>query len=322
MNRKLALGTAGVALVATYCLGFLWVVPEGRSQPQSPPPALTTDEKLNQILSRLDKIDKRLAELGQPAAAPRAVPPEAVAPALREAAGGPPGQLPFVANKPKPHSSTYKGCDSRGDDRGDQDLNYLKNRIDEADVWMEVDFKAVLGQPYPLAVGKHHRADWEEENLVAVKRYEGLPVAIVCYFAWAKDEGPESCNCHTEEKAMYDIHTWLTKDPAQIEGNRPPDRSLAIVAEVTPRLKANHPAWSQAAFRKLARDRTQVRVSGWLLLDQEHPEQTKPASTRPATRGTLWEIHPIMEIEVWENGRWVPLDDRVSVVASTRLLAA
>jgi hypothetical protein len=34
---------------------------------------------------------------------------------------------------------------------------------------------------------------------------------------------------------------------------------------------------------------TEVRIRGWLMLDQEHPEQIGK------TRGTLWEIHPIAD---------------------------
>ena len=45
-----------------------------------------------------------------------------------------------------------------------------------------------------------------------------------------------------------------------------------------------------------------VRISGWLMLDPEHPDQVGK------TRGTIWEIHPIMQIEVNQNGQWTPLD--------------
>ena len=43
-------------------------------------------------------------------------------------------------------------------------------------------------------------------------------------------------------------------------------------------------------------------VSGWLMLDPEHPDQVGK------TRGTIWEIHPVMRMEVEQQGRWVPLD--------------
>jgi hypothetical protein len=217
-------------------------------------------------------------------------------------------QLPDMPVKPSPQGSTYQGCDARGDERGDQDLNFLKNRIDIAD-WIPVGIDAVLNQAYPAAVGRHHRSDWAPDDLAAVQRYEGLPISIVGYFAWAKDEGKESCNCHVDDKSMFDIHAWLTKAPVEDR-----DRKRAVVAEVTPRLKASHPNWTQARIRKLAADQKKVRVSGWLLLDQEHPEQVDK------TRGTLWEIHPIMQVEVWENGVWVPLDELQSGIRPLRSL--
>jgi hypothetical protein len=102
---------------------------------------------------------------------------------------------------------------------------------------------------------------------------------------------------------MYDIHVWLNKQP--VEGK---DRTQAVVAEVTPRLKPEHRNWTQGTLRQLAGQRKQVRISGWLLLDQEHPEQLGK------TRGTLWEIHPIMQIEVQQDDTWVPLDNLQSTV--------
>jgi hypothetical protein len=46
-----------------------------------------------------------------------------------------------------------------------------------------------------------------------------------------------------------------------------------------------------------------VRISGWLLMDQEHPEQLGQ------TRASLWEIHPILHIEVNEGGSWQSIDN-------------
>jgi hypothetical protein len=310
MNRRIACGLAGIIVITAIALAWLAENSAGKAPTPSPAAEGSHGQSLDKILDRLAKLDERLAALEARSAAARtngnAI---AAAPTLPRRAALAAAQLPEMQHKPKPHSSKFHGCDARGDDGGDQDLNYLKNRIDEADEWIEVEFDAVLNQAFPAAVGKHHRSDWDPEDLAAVKKYEGLPLSIVCYFAWAKNEGPESCNCHIEDTDMYDIHTWLTKDPVQIQGNKAPDRSRAIVAEVTPRLKIHHPEWTQARIRRLAKDGTKVRISGWLLLDQEHPEQLKTTPAKRATRGTLWELHPIMEIEVWQNGQWVPLDD-------------
>jgi hypothetical protein len=301
--KKRLLFVAALLCLPVVIVGFAGK-PQARGQEPANPGQLTVDQKLNLILDRLDRIEKTLgiAPKSIPPATRKAVAPSA--PAARRLTAR--AALPDLPEKPTPHSSTYEDCGPRGkkrNGRGDLDLNYLKNRIDEADEWIPVDFDAVLNQSFPDSVGKVDRADWDDDDSAQVKRYEGLPISIECYFAWAKDEGPESCNCHIEEKSMYDIHTWLTKEPAEINGSTPPDRSRAIVAEVTPRLKPDHPAWTQATIRRLSRNGTKVRVSGWLMLDQEHPEQLDK------TRGTLWEIHPIMEIEVFQNGQWIRLDE-------------
>ena len=39
-----------------------------------------------------------------------------------------------------------------------------------------------------------------------------------------------------------------------------------------------------------------VRISGWTMLDPEHPDQVGK------TRGTIWEIHPVMRLDVMQAG--------------------
>jgi hypothetical protein len=52
----------------------------------------------------------------------------------------------------------------------------------------------------------------------------------------------------------------------------------------------------------MAKQNQRVRISGWLLFDQEHPEQLGK------TRATLWEIHPIIKIETQQNGNWTTIN--------------
>src|SRR2546421_341843 len=70
-----------------------------------------------------------------------------------------------------------------------------------------------------------------------------------------------------------------------------------------PRVREQHAHWTTAALRQFVGTNTKVRISGWLTLDQEHPEQIGK------TRGTLWEIHPITRIEIFKDNRWTALDD-------------
>jgi hypothetical protein len=72
--------------------------------------------------------------------------------------------------------------------------------------------------------------------------------------------------------------------------------------EITPRVRATHPAWTEARLDTLVSSQARIRISGWLMLDQMHPERVG------VNRVTLWEVHPIMHIDVQQSGRWVSID--------------
>ena len=55
-----------------------------------------------------------------------------------------------------------------------------------------------------------------------------------------------------------------------------------------------------------------LRVSGWLMLDQMHPERVG------INRVTLWEVHPIIRIDVQQSDGWVTLDSMPVTIRSPR----
>ncbi|MFN8504952.1 hypothetical protein [Kouleothrix sp.] len=209
------------------------------------------------------------------------------------AAAGPAGGLPDMPRKPRPAGSDFQGCPPAGDG-GDTALNQLKNRVDEGD-YAPVSFDAVAQLAWPQAIERKRRSDWPAADARDIAAHEGTPIAVEGYLAGAKEEGPESTNCHGADAQFRDFHVWLVDQPST-------DRSGAVVVEVTPRLRAKHPAWSIDTLTQLVHAGSHVRISGWLMFDPEHPEQIGK------TRGTLWEIHPIMRIEVERRGQWVALD--------------
>jgi hypothetical protein len=204
-----------------------------------------------------------------------------------------PGALPLIPDKPTPREITFHQCPPNGDGP-DEELDRLKNRADEGN-YIPVSFAAIDTLPWPRTVDRERRSEWSRSDSAAVARYEGLPVAVEGYLAGAKVEGPEATNCHAADTKDRDWHIWLTGQPHG-------DRSGSIVVEATPRVRDSHPGWRFSAVRNAARDGDRVRISGWLMLDPDHPEQLGK------TRGTLWEIHPIMKIELQRDGRWVNLD--------------
>lgn len=171
-------------------------------------------------------------------------------------------------------------------------MNIRKNRTDSA-AWYPVSIGSILALHWPFAIGGQPRFLWSSGDTAEVARYEGIPVQVEGWLAGAKKQGPESCNCHAADDV--DNHLWIVDSPGK-------DRSQSVVAEITPRVRASHPGWALSRVQTLVDGRTKVRISGWLLMDQEHPDQIGK------TRGTIWEIHPIIAFEVQRGSSWVPLD--------------
>lgn len=203
--------------------------------------------------------------------------------------------LTALAAPPVPRggpTSGYNGCPAEGDG-GDRQLNVRKNRADSV-AFAPVRFAVVRTLPVPDGALRN-RQNWDAATAAAVARYEGRPVQVEGYLAGVKNEGPESPNCHGADADRRDWHLWLSDVPG-------PERAASVVVETTPPVRARHPGWTLAALRAAARVGAPARVSGWLLLDEEHPEQIG------RTRGTLWEVHPVLALDVQRGGRWVPLD--------------
>jgi hypothetical protein len=199
------------------------------------------------------------------------------------------GALPANAIHPQPQEETFHGCPPGGDG-GDQLLNPLKNRIDDGQ-YADVAIANLLQLAWPQSVERVARTNWSSQDTSTVKQNEDVAVRVVGYILGVRHEGTESTNCHAVD--YRDFHMWLA-------ANASDSRSQALVAEVTPRVRDRRPGWTDAALAGLVGQ--QVRISGWTLLDQEHPEQLDQ------TRHTLWEIHPILHIEVSQNGSWVSID--------------
>lgn len=217
-------------------------------------------------------------------------PPTARAPSAPTA----PGALPARAAKPIPVVQTFDGCPPEGRG-GDPILNRLKNRIDEGQ-YTPVNFEAVATLDWPRGIERRDRDRWSAADRAAVAQWEGLPVSVEGYIAEARAQGPETCNCGRSEPDQVDYHLWLIRTPGDT-------RAQSIVTEVSPRTRRGHPKWDIKTIGRLARDRDRVRISGWLFMDPEHPDQIGK------TRATLWEIHPIMQIEIFRAGTWQQLDD-------------
>lgn len=198
------------------------------------------------------------------------------------------------APKPPPVDSEFDGCGPAGS-QPDYALNRRKNRIDEG-TYIPVPWTVVARLPWPVWAGYRFRNQWSKGETREVARYEGAAVSVEGYLAGYKLEIPEPPNCYARSARDRDFHLWLARTP----GGR---KDASVVVEITPRVRVRHPRWNDSTLNLLRHSRVRLRVEGWLMLDQMHPELVL------RNRRTLWEIHPIMHID-WQapDSAWVSLD--------------
>lgn len=200
-----------------------------------------------------------------------------------------------AAPKPPPVDSEFDGCGEAGS-QPDYPLNRMKNRVDEG-TYLPVPWARIAQLPWPRRVGYRFRNQWTPGETRDVKRFEGAAVSVEGYLAAFRLEPPEAPNCYATEARKRDYHLWLSEQ----EGERRQRRS--IIVELTPRVRVSHAGWTDERLQALVDSRARVRVRGWLMLDQMHPESIG------GVRVTLWEVHPIMHLD-WQSaaGAWISLD--------------
>jgi len=165
---------------------------------------------------------------------------------------------------------------------GDEILSAMKNRTD---VPRKTTSRTIGELIKRRDIVPHiNRKRWREVKIAN----EGTGVVIVGSFLGVKREGPESANCGSVDDRDY--HLWL----ADFVNDA---KSASMVVEITPRLRKM--TWTINALRRLVRRGDRVRITGWLLYDQEHEIDQ--------SRGTLWEIHPVTKIEIYVGHEWVEL---------------
>jgi hypothetical protein len=174
---------------------------------------------------------------------------------------------------------------------GDPDLNRMKNRWSAPATYTPMSIAEIIAMPHDAldAMDKEHRSRWSSGAQRQASASESKGVQVTGYIARVKEEGAESSNGKSE--IYHDFHIWLTDAPGM-------DKSTGIIVEAIPFWKEQYPAWQLTEFEKLAYDHTKVRVSGWILWDEEHDDEVGKS------RGSSWEIHPITKFEVFSEGGW------------------
>lgn len=184
-------------------------------------------------------------------------------------------------------------------DGGDTTLNKLKNRKEIPGSFIEKPVQAFL-TTMPIVNAHHKFMDkFSKVDRAKIDSVDRLGLALEGFIVAAKQSEPEACNCHMATKR--DFHVWIAPEqpPEGDKDSAKAIRARSVIVEPTPYWQGLHKdTWRIRILSRLAKDRTKVRISGWAMYDPEHPGELGK------TRGTLWEIHPVTKIEVWNGGVW------------------
>ncbi|MEY2561158.1 MAG: hypothetical protein QOG51_1573 [Verrucomicrobiota bacterium] len=186
----------------------------------------------------------------------------------------------------------FHGCAPTGIG-SDPYLNSLKNRDKPPATARLYTVTQVMAAAPKLPSAKVHREKWTAPQQDLAARWESQAVTVEGFLLHVVKEGKEACNCGSTQ--YVDHHMWLAPTATA-------SRARAMVVEISPRAWAKHPTWAtNTPFNPLVKEKTKVRMTGWLTFDQEHNEQVGK------TRGTLWEVHPVTQVQVLKAGKWIML---------------
>jgi hypothetical protein len=178
-----------------------------------------------------------------------------------------------------------------GTQRLDSATNLLKNRVDE-NTWNEVSVAAVLALPWQGM--KTRRYLWDPDDSTRTAAYEGAPISVTGFIFDVQKEDPEATNCGKDPEEWHDWHMWVVETAAEVNDN---NKRKSIVVEITPRVRMKFPGrFDIDQIRQWRTDRQRVVVAGWLMLDPDHPSHATGTANNAPSRGTIWEIHPVMNI--------------------------
>lgn len=200
----------------------------------------------------------------------------------------------FPANLPRstPSAQAFQGCPPQGQG-GDPALNTLENRQDDAppNGYRQTDIATVMTIPTTPQVAGKDRSAWASADTKRVALYEGSAVRTTGWVVAARKGGPTAANCNSD--ANRDWYLWIGTGA----GDNP---HTALVVVVTPSIQHDRPGWTDYTMRRLVGQ--VVRVSGWLVYDQEPPPFVANDSA------TAWEIQPVMHLETLYLNKWINLD--------------
>lgn len=199
-------------------------------------------------------------------------------------------RIPFISGPESVAPEILMGVGPDGV-RGDKVLNRLKNRTSLPEEFKDYTVNDILKLQSDVLFqeGRRIRDRWYPSARLYAQKMEAQGVRITGHLVRAKKAGAESSNGYVDSLRNFTL--WLADKPNA-------EKRQMMIAEVTPRWQYVFPDWQFSEFKRLADQNARVRVSGWLLWDQEFGANVE------RSRGTQWEVHPVTMFEVYEDGEW------------------
>jgi len=179
--------------------------------------------------------------------------------------------------------------------RYDKELNIQKNRRSDP----QTPVKQTIAWLRSLPENPKNFTDLGNRD--ALKPYESQKITVVAWALAATKQGAETSNCGLSDPVDCDVHIVLV-DPALKNPTLANDEANSQTAEFTPRVRVDHPNFTQAkleplinpkwkATKKATKGKLLVRVTGLVMFDSYH------AFHGALVRANDWEIHPVLHFE-------------------------
>ena len=166
-------------------------------------------------------------------------------------------------------------------------LTEQKNRQDIPAHYQSMTFAEF--RALPVVPERYTTSDWE-----TVRTQTQRSVSLEGYIAEVLRAADGATYGRPPEQGDFHVHLREAKVPHCWPAG---PQNQQIVTEITPHFQPPRTGWSYETLRDLCQRQFRVRISGWLLHDYPHLKDVGD------WRASAWEIHPVMNIEVWNAGR-------------------
>lgn len=213
-----------------------------------------------------------------------------------------PDPEPVADCTPTTIPADFSICPADGSGGGLARAYVQKNRLEVPCAYRTITPEQILALPLLPRDVRSLPDDHPQRKFLA--EAEAIPVRLDGFLAMTKNGGKEGVNCSIPGR--FDLRLEIVaRDDLDPKQTRP----RHVVSEATPWFRALFSSWNPSVLRDFAsysngfnggfqRAPVPIRVYGHLFFDEGHLTDGSIGTVR----GTVWEVHPVTRIEVFDQG--------------------